>query len=163
MPGLRAKCPVKKKYIPTLEYPAPTKLPCCLTRILSNHKDFFKQRSTVKTLIKGRGHKYVFLPKFYYEVNPIEIYQGYGKTRYRQVKKTSFQHAKEEVVKALEACLVKTIRRFYNRTLRQIDAYRQGLSIKQAAQCVKKQRRHRTISKKVIDEQDKQLKKHLKR
>jgi len=35
-----------------------------------------------------------------------------------------------------------------------MDAYRKGLSIKQAAWCVKKQKRYRTISKRVMDEWD---------
>jgi hypothetical protein len=55
------------------------------------------------------------------------------------------------VVEALEACSIKTIQRFCNRTFRWIDVYRKGLSIKQAAWCVRKQKRHRTISKKVMD------------
>ena len=52
---------------------------CCLAYILSNYKNFYKQRSAIKTLIKGRGYKYLFLPKFYYELNPIEMYWGYTK------------------------------------------------------------------------------------
>ena len=96
----------------------------------------------------------MFLPKFYYEINLIEMYQGYSKTRYRQVKKTSFPDTKAKVVEALEACLIKTIRRFCNRMFRWMDVYRKGLSIRQAAWCVKKQRRYRTISKTVMEEQD---------
>ena len=72
----------------------------------------------------------MFLPKFHYEINLIEIYWGYSKTRYRQVKKTSFPDTKAKVVEALEAYSIKTIRRFYNRTFRQMDAYRKGLSIR---------------------------------
>jgi hypothetical protein len=58
------------------------------------------------------------------------------------------------VVEALEACSIKTIQRFCNRTFRWIDAYQKGLSIKQAAWCVQKQKRYRTISEKVMDEWD---------
>jgi hypothetical protein len=126
------------------------KPPCCLARILSNHKDFYEQKSAIETLIEGRGHKCLFLPKFHCELNPIEMYWGYAKARYRQVKKTSFDHAKKEVVKALDACVVDTLRRFCNRTFRFIDAYCKGLSVKAAAWCVKKQRRHRTISEEAM-------------
>jgi hypothetical protein len=35
-----------------------------------------------------------------------------------------------------------------------MDAYRKELSIKQAAWCIKKQKRYRTISKRVIDKWD---------
>ena len=62
-------------------YPVPisNSPPCCLARILSTYKDFFEQKSAIRMLIKERGHKYIFLLKFYYELNPIEIYQGYIK------------------------------------------------------------------------------------
>jgi hypothetical protein len=78
------------------------------------------------------------------------MYWGYSKAQYRQVKKTSFDHAKKEVVIALDACTVYTLRRFCNRTFRFIDAYRKGLGIKAAAWCVKKQRRHRIISEEAM-------------
>ena len=97
-------------------------------------------------LIEGRGHKCIFIPKFHCELNPIEMYWGYSKARYRQVKKTSFDHAKREVLFALDACIIDTMRRFCNRSYRFMDAYRKGLGVKAAAWCVKKQRRHRTIS-----------------
>ena len=61
------------------------------------------------------------------------MYWGYSKARYRQVKKTSFDHAKKEVVEALDACSTDTLRRFCNRTLRFMDAYRKGLSVQAAA------------------------------
>jgi hypothetical protein len=128
-------------------YPVPVsnKSPCCLARILLTHKDFFEQKSAIGMLIKERGHKCVFLPKFYCELNPIEMYWGYSKARYRQVKKTSFDYAKREVLIVLDACSIDTMRRFCNRLYRFIDAYRKGLGVRAAAWCVKKQRRHRTI------------------
>jgi hypothetical protein len=79
------------------------------------------------------------------------MYWGYGKARYRQVKKTSFDHAKKEVRKALDACSLDTLRRFCNRAARFMDAYRKGLSVKAAAWCVKRQKRHRTISKEAME------------
>jgi hypothetical protein len=54
------------------------------------------------------------------------------------------------VVIALDACLVDTIRRFCNRSARFIDAYRRGLGVRAVTWCVKKQKRHRTISEEVI-------------
>ena len=37
------------------------------------------------------------------------------------------------------------MRRFYNKASRFIDAYRKGLRVKAAAQCVKKQKRYKVI------------------
>ena len=73
------------------------------------------------------------------------MYQGYSKSRYRQVKKTSFDYVKKEVVIALNACIIDIMRRFVNRSYRFMDAYRKGLSVKAAAWCIKKQKRYRVI------------------
>jgi hypothetical protein len=71
----KVRCPNPILYpMPVLDKPL-----YYLARILSNHKDFYEQRSAIETLIEGRGHKYLFLPKFYCELNPIEIYWGYAK------------------------------------------------------------------------------------
>jgi len=83
IPGLRFKCPKGAKCTVPLEYPPAIEQTCCLARILSNHQDFFEEKSQVKELIIDRGHKAVFLPKFHCEINPIEIYWEYSKTRYR--------------------------------------------------------------------------------
>jgi hypothetical protein len=48
--------------------------PCYLARILLTYKDFFKQKSAISIAIKNRGHKCIFIPKFYCEVNVIKIY-----------------------------------------------------------------------------------------
>jgi len=50
----------------------------------------------------------------------------------------SLKDTKREVIIALDACSIDTIRRFYNRLFRFIDAYRKGLGVKAAAWCVKK-------------------------
>ena len=73
------------------------------------------------------------------------MYQGYNKTRYCQVKKSSFDHAKREVIIALDACNINIIQRFCNRLFRFIDAYCKGLGVKAVAWCIKKQRRYRVI------------------
>ena len=92
----------------------------------------------------------MFIPKFYYKVNAIKMYQGYLKGRYRQVKKTSFNYAKKEVIIALDSCFINIMQRYYNRALRFINAYYKGLSVKAAAQCVKKQRYYKIILKEAI-------------
>jgi transposase len=130
------------------------KPPCCLARILANHKDFFEQKSALEELLLARGHKCLFLPKFHCELNPIEMYWAYCKNLYRQVWKTTFPEAREAYFKALDSCPLDTLRRYCNRALRFIDAYRKGLSVKQAAWCVKKQSGHRTISETIMKEFD---------
>ena len=49
------------------------------------------------------------------------------------MKKTSFKHAKKEVIIALNACNIDIMPRFINKLYKFIDAYRKGLSAKAAA------------------------------
>jgi hypothetical protein len=127
---LNFKC--KVKCFNLIVYLISDKPSCCLARILLTYKDFFEQKSAIAMLIEDRGHKCIFIPKFHCELNAIEMYWGYGKARYRQVKKTSFEHAKREVLIALDACSIDIMRRFCNRASRFIDAYRKGLGVKAA-------------------------------
>jgi hypothetical protein len=45
IPGLRFKYIKNAKYTKLLKYPLPTKKRCCLACILSNHQDFYKEKS----------------------------------------------------------------------------------------------------------------------
>jgi hypothetical protein len=45
-------------------------LPC----ILLTYKDFFEQKLAITILIKEKGYKCIFTPKFYYKLNKIEMY-----------------------------------------------------------------------------------------
>ena len=123
-----------------------TGVDCCYARILHNQKDFKHQKSALETLVNAKRHSVVCLPKFHCECNPIEMYWGYAKYLYRQVPKRSLENAQEEVVKALEGCGSDRIKRFINRALRFMDAYRQGLSGQAALWVVKKQKSHRRVS-----------------
>ncbi|KJA19534.1 hypothetical protein HYPSUDRAFT_204573 [Hypholoma sublateritium FD-334 SS-4] len=86
--GLRAKC------TPVCPFESQN---CCLARLLSQQDDFKNQPSQLETFIKSRGHECIFLPKFHCELNPIEMYWGWCKYRYREVEKKTFQDAKDAV------------------------------------------------------------------
>ncbi|KAF8303445.1 hypothetical protein DL93DRAFT_2066830, partial [Clavulina sp. PMI_390] len=119
---------------------------CCMARILSQQDDFANQVSMLESIITKAGHLCLFLPKFHCDLNPIEMYWGYSKYRYRQVVKPNFEAAKIAAFEALDSCPKDTIRRFINRTWRMASAYRQGLTGKAAEWAVKKQRSHRSVS-----------------
>ena len=52
---------------------------CCIRKIMVFQLDFVMQKSAIIELIKNAGHLYVFYPKFYYELNFIEMYWGADK------------------------------------------------------------------------------------
>ena len=122
----------------------------------------------IETLIKGAGHKCIFLPKFHCELNLIEMvskhllnltnfsdqfipsqYWGWCKYRYREYPKANFAAAKERALQVLDTCPVEVIRRFINRSGRFLEAYRSGLTGKAAAWAVKKQK-HRAVSERAM-------------
>ncbi|KAF9516301.1 hypothetical protein BS47DRAFT_1292541 [Hydnum rufescens UP504] len=123
---------------------------CCLARIFNRQEDVINQVSMLEELITKAGHHCIFLPKFHCELNPIEMYWGYAKYRYRGVFKNTFADAKAAVLSSLQSCPLDTLRHFINRTWRFMSAYRQGLRGKAAEWAVKKQRSHRTVSRRAM-------------
>ncbi|KAJ3563302.1 hypothetical protein NP233_g9023 [Leucocoprinus birnbaumii] len=119
---------------------------CCMARLLSQQDDFINQESMLERVIRDAGHECIFLPKFHCEMNPIEMYWGWVKFRYRQVPKPTFEDAKKAAIDAFDACPVDVIRRFINRSWRFMSAYRLGLTGKAAAWAVRKQKGHRAVS-----------------
>ncbi|THU88378.1 hypothetical protein K435DRAFT_866342 [Dendrothele bispora CBS 962.96] len=123
---------------------------CCMARLLSKQDDFLNQPSMLEQLIRDLGHECIFLPKFHCELNPIEMYWGWCKYRYRDEQKNTFAAAKEAAFKWLNACPTDVIRRFINRAWRFMSAYRRGLTGRAAEWAVKKQRGHRAVSERAM-------------
>jgi hypothetical protein len=131
---------------------------CCLARLLSKQDDFWLQKSQIEKMITGRGHLYIFLPKFHCELNPIEMvssyfflslcdsqslqYWGWCKHQYREEYKETFADAKRVVWGCLDACPVEVIRHFFNQSWRFMSAYWQGLTGKAAEWAIYKQKSH---------------------
>lgn len=69
--------------------------------VLSNHKDFRTEKTVVESFPVDRGQKVSFLPKFDYELNPIERVWGQAKVLTRKYSNSTVQ------------CLRNTIRPAY--------------------------------------------------
>ncbi|RXW24341.1 hypothetical protein EST38_g1508 [Candolleomyces aberdarensis] len=123
---------------------------CCMARLLSQQEDFANQISELEMVIVDAGHLCLFLPKFHCELNPIEMYWGWAKYRYRQMEKRTFEDAKKAAIQCLDACPADVIRRFINRSWRFTAAYEQGLTGQAAAWAVRKYKGHRTISNQAL-------------
>jgi hypothetical protein len=52
---------------------------CCMYRVLILQEDFRSEKPLIQTLIEDAGHVCLFLPRFHYELNPIEMLWGYGR------------------------------------------------------------------------------------
>ncbi|PCH36576.1 hypothetical protein WOLCODRAFT_82413, partial [Wolfiporia cocos MD-104 SS10] len=123
---------------------------CCMAWLLSQQDDFANQQSMLEQIIKDAGHECIFLPKFHCELNPIEMYWGWCKHRYREISKPNFSVAKRVALEVLNSCPIEVIRRFINHSWRFMSAYRLGLTGKAAAWAVRKQKQHRSVSQRAM-------------
>ncbi|KAI0669136.1 hypothetical protein C8Q78DRAFT_1041816 [Trametes maxima] len=128
---------------------------CCTRRILFEQPDFRDVESLVETHCKARGFGVLFLPKFHCELNPIEQCWCAAKQVYREYPPSSLEaDLHKNVIASLDTVETIHIRRFCNRTLRFMDAYRKGLTGKQAAWAAKKYSGHRTLPHDILAQFD---------
>lgn len=139
-PRLKAQC--DSRHFPVCE----NKTDCCCRRILFNQPDFVNQKSKLVELIEDRSHLCDFYPKFHPELNFIEQYWGAAKFRYRQAPATP-QIAEMEATmrQCLDDVPLLQMQRYWNRSLRFMDAYRRGLTGPQAIWANKRYHGHRTL------------------
>ncbi|PIL34867.1 hypothetical protein GSI_02654 [Ganoderma sinense ZZ0214-1] len=145
------KCPAPPPGSSPLEFYTAT--PCCCRRLLYEQPDFRNVKSVLEIEMEKMGIQVVFLPKFHCELNPIEQCWGHAKRNYR-LKPASSKEADLErnLIDAVDAVPLESMRRFFTRALRFADAYAKGLSGKQAAWAAKKYRGHRVIPDTIFEE-----------
>ncbi|KAF8599613.1 hypothetical protein BDV93DRAFT_449148 [Ceratobasidium sp. AG-I] len=123
---------------------------CCMEKCLATESDFQAEKPMLQLVVEAAGHKCILLPKFHCELNPIEMYWGYAKHKFRKDCNGSFLTAKQLVPKCLDACSIITIRRFFHKSWRYMESYRNGLTGVLAEQAEKKYTSHRKVSKRAM-------------
>ncbi|KAI5822101.1 hypothetical protein K523DRAFT_257501 [Schizophyllum commune Tattone D] len=150
MEGMKAQCNAKK-WGACPQDGKDGKINCCCRRTLYNQPDFQNVPSALEVEAEQRGFRVLFLPKYHCELNPIEMCWGYCKRIYRVLP---FSKELDQLERNVRACLEEvplvTIRRFFNRTMRFLDAYSKGLDGEAADWAVKKFRSHRTVSESIM-------------
>ncbi|THU79174.1 hypothetical protein K435DRAFT_698465 [Dendrothele bispora CBS 962.96] len=136
---------------------APPALNCCCRRILFNEPDFVGVESILEKTCKERGVQVIFLPKFHCELNPIEQCWGYGKRLYRFYPESSREEDLERnALECLDKVPLESIRRFFNRSHKFMDAYSKGLDGRQAAWAARKYRGHRVLPASLMADMEKE-------
>jgi hypothetical protein len=105
---------------------------CCAKRILERQPDFKAQKSLVQEVIENAGHICIILPKFHCELNFIEYFWGAVKRWLREHCDYTFRTLQQNMPIALASVGKLLIRKWQNRMLRWVDAYKDGLSSKDA-------------------------------
>ena len=143
--SIRAECP--KFNCP------PNAQMCCCRRLLYNQPNFANVKSLLETTCWTRGCETLFLPKFHCELNFIEQCWGYAKRIYRLNPPSSHEDQLEKnMLAALEAVPLKSMRKFANWSRRFMDAYEKGLNGRQAAWASRKYRGHRVLPERIMRE-----------
>ncbi|THV05625.1 hypothetical protein K435DRAFT_816328 [Dendrothele bispora CBS 962.96] len=136
---------------------APPALNCCCRRILFNEPDFVGVESILEKTCKERGIQVIFLPKFHCELNPIEQCWGYAKRLYRFYPESSReQDLERNALECLDKVPLESIRRFFNRSHKFMDAYSKGLNGRQAAWAARKYRGHRVLPASLMADMEKE-------
>jgi len=109
--------------------PGPTAPDCCCRRKLFNEPDFTNVETILKKTCRSRGFHIIFLPKFHCELNSIKQCWGYSKRLYRLNPESSCEdHLEHNMLAALEAVPLKSMRKFATRSRCFMDAYARGLN-----------------------------------
>jgi hypothetical protein len=119
-----------------------------------NEPDFVNVKTILEKNCNARGFKVLFLPKFHCELNFIEQCWGFAKRIYRLNPESSREDALERnMLAALEAVPLKSMRKFANRSRRFMDACDiHGLNGRQAAWTAKVYKGHRAIPINIMEE-----------
>lgn len=99
---------------------------CCAKKVLAAEPDFRAQQGLIQERIEARGHLVLFYPKFHPELNFIEYYWGASKRYAREHCDYSLVGLRTTIPQALESVPNSTIAKYYKRTLRIMQAYREG-------------------------------------
>ena len=116
---------------------------CCAKHLLASQPDFREQKTALCEAIEDAGHIFELYPKFHCECNWIERYWGAAKRIARVNCDYSFRALRENLPGFLDSVspineTPTTIRRFFGKAWRFIDAYSQNVPINDAFDLVEK-------------------------
>ena len=94
--------------------------------ILSQHDDFKNEKNSLETMLTGKGHTAVFLPKFHCELNGIERVWGHSKRLTRAYCNYTIGSLSETVPWSLDSIPVETIRNYIQKSRVYMFAYLGG-------------------------------------
>ena len=86
---------------------------CCCRRILFNQPDFQNQKPEIVEFVEAWGHKVIFYPKFYCELNFIEQIWGAAKFQYHLLPiPTNIKAMEQNICDCLDSIPLQSIQRY---------------------------------------------------
>jgi hypothetical protein len=102
---------------------------CCATAVLAQQPDFVAQKCSLEELLTKEGFQTLFLPKFHCELNWIEQFWSSVKYHTRHHCEYNIAGLRKTLDEALLSVPDATIFRYFLRSLRIMQAYKDGLKI----------------------------------
>jgi len=100
---------------------------CCARALLSSQPDFQAQKCQLQETLEAAGYQVIFYPAFHCELNFIEYFWGRAKVYTRSHCEYLFPSLVRTVPEALAQITNVLIWKYYQRTLRMMDAYRNDM------------------------------------
>ena len=95
---------------------------------LSSHPDFKNEKSLIERfLTEENGHIVYMLPKFHYELNPIEHVWSQSKRYTKAYCKYSIVSLRKMIIPALETVNLENIQNYFRKVRHYMYAYLEGL------------------------------------
>ena len=118
-----------------------------IRKALGEMHDFKYEKTKVEHLVRNRGYRAIFIPKFHCELNPIEACWGQSKRYTRAHCDYSFQGLERTVNPGLNSVTLDQIRKFFRKTRDTMRAYREGVSAgPDLEKALKQYKSHRRVS-----------------
>jgi len=100
---------------------------CCARTLLSSQPDFQAQKCQLQETLEAAGHQVIFYRVFHCELNFIEYFWRHAKLYTRAYCEYSFPSLVRTVPVALAQISNQLIWKYYQRTLRMMEAYRNNI------------------------------------
>ncbi|OAD71737.1 hypothetical protein PHYBLDRAFT_72846 [Phycomyces blakesleeanus NRRL 1555(-)] len=110
---------------------------------MERQPDFANQKSALKEIVEGSGHKFELYPKYHCECNWIKRYWGAAKKEARHECDYSFQSLNRKINSFLDSVcppeddVPEKIRRYFHKSFAYINAYSLGHDAEHAFEIVK--------------------------
>jgi hypothetical protein len=124
--GLRLQC--RKPGLDILQKSCLDGGTCCARALMAQEPDFKLQKCRIQEEIEAHGHQALFYPKFHCEINPIEYVWGGAKRYARNHCGYSIKALRTTIPLALTSVSPSLILKFWKRTERMIQVYREGFA-----------------------------------
>ena len=119
---------------------------CCSLYVLSQQSAFLEQKPWLTECVEAKGCEIVYYPKFYCELNFIEMVWGWMKSYHRRTSTYNFKDFQAALPRTIEELLpIAFVRKAQRHCFRYMSGYRLDFTGQLLEYSVMKYKSHRSI------------------